>query len=92
MALQDYQDLVLAIPFIVGAVWLCRRGALGFLTMGLAAAMCREELVPMIVLIGFTHPGSIRARIRWGMKAAAPQTRTVCSGIWDVTSRGMTTP
>ena len=45
MALQDYQDLVLAIPFIVGAVWLCRRGhTLGFLTMGLAAAMCREEL------------------------------------------------
>ena len=37
--------------------------------------VCREELVPMIVLIGFTHPGSIRARIRWGMKARTARGR-----------------
>ena len=72
MALQDYQDLVLSIPFIIGAVWQCRRGhTMGFLAMGLGAAMCREELVPMVVLIGIMHPGSVRRRVAWGLKAAA---------------------
>jgi hypothetical protein len=71
MALQDYQDLVLSIPFIVGAVWLCREGrTLGFLLCALGAAMCREELIPMVVLIGFAHPGHWRLRLQWGIKAS----------------------
>ena len=70
MALQDYQDLVLAIPFIVGAVWLCRQGrTMGFMLCALGAAMCREELVPMVVLIGLTHPGHWRLKFRWTLKA-----------------------
>jgi len=70
MALQDYQDLVLSIPFILGAIWLCRQGrTLGFLICALGAAMCREELVPMIVLIGLTHPGHWRLKLRWALKA-----------------------
>ena len=69
MALQDYQDLVLAIPFVLGAVWLCRQGrTFGFLACALGAAMCREELVPMVVLIGLTHPGHWRLRLRWCLK------------------------
>ena len=69
MALQDYQDLVLSIPFILGAVWLCRQGrTLGFFACALGAAMCREELVPMVVLIGLTHPGHWRLRLRWCLK------------------------
>lgn len=72
MALQDYQDLVLAIPFILGAVWLCRAGnTIGFLICGLAAAMCREEVVPMVVLIGLGHPGVWRAKLKWTLKAGA---------------------
>jgi hypothetical protein len=72
IALQDYQDLVLCIPFLLGAVWQCRRGrTTGFLAFGLAAAMCREELVPMIALIGLTHPGVWRLRLKWITKGAA---------------------
>lgn len=71
IALQDYQDLVLAIPFILGTVWQCRRGSpLGFAAFALGAAMCREELVPMIVLIGLTFPGSWRQRVPWVIKGA----------------------
>jgi hypothetical protein len=66
IALQDYQDLVLSIPFILGAVWQCRRGSLvGFAAFAVAAAMCREELVPMVALIGLVHPGHWRARLHW---------------------------
>jgi hypothetical protein len=72
LALQDYQDLVLCIPFLVGAVWQCRKGSTtGFLLFSLAACMCREELVPMVVLIGLTHPGSWRQRLPWLIRAAA---------------------
>ena len=66
MALQDYQDLVLSIPLILGAVWQCRRGhTLGFIAFGLAAAMCREELVAMVALVGLSHGGGWRMRLGW---------------------------
>ena len=70
LALQDYQDLVLCIPFILGAVWQCRKGStLGFTLFALAACMCREELIPMVVLIGLMHPGSWRQRLPWLVRA-----------------------
>ena len=66
IALQDYQDLILSIPFILGAIWQCRRGSvLGFSIFALAAAMCREELVPMMALVGLAHSGHWRLRLRW---------------------------
>jgi hypothetical protein len=72
MALQDYQDLVLCIPLILGAVWQCRAGRIkGFLVFGLAAAMCREELLPMVALIGLSHPGQWRTKLRYLGKAGA---------------------
>ena len=43
---------------------------MGFLLFALAACMCREELVPMVVLIGLMHPGSWRRRLPWVIKAA----------------------
>jgi len=70
LALQDYQDLVLCIPFLLGAIWQCRAGrTLGFALFGLAACMCREEIVPMVFLIGLVHPGSWRQRIPWLVRA-----------------------
>ena len=66
IALQDYQDLVLAIPFILGAIWKCRQGSMvGFALFALGAAMCREELVPMMALVGLTYPGHWKLRLKW---------------------------
>ena len=72
IALQDYQDLILSIPFILGAIWQCRKGSrLGFAAFAVAAAMCREELVPMMALVGLAHPGHLRLRVRWFLTSAA---------------------
>jgi hypothetical protein len=72
MALQDYQDLVLAIPFLLFAIWQSRRRRpLAFCLAALAACMVREELIPMVVLIGLAVPGSIRQRAAWVGRAGA---------------------
>jgi len=72
IALQDYQDLVVGIPLVMLAVWQSRRKSTwGFVVTALLAMMAREELIPMVVLIGLAVPGSFRQRMSWAGKAAA---------------------
>ena len=70
IALQDYQDLVVGIPLVLLAVWQSRRKKTWpFIAAALLAMMAREELIPMVVLIGIAVPGSIRQRASWAGKA-----------------------
>jgi uncharacterized membrane protein len=66
IALQDYQDLALSIPFLLGAIWqLKANNKPGFLLFSLGACMCREEIIPMVLLIALAANGSWRQRSRW---------------------------
>ena len=70
IALQDYQDMVLSIPLLIGTIWQCRKGnPIGFSLFALATCMCREELIPMVVLIGLTHPGHWKIKLKWLLRA-----------------------
>jgi hypothetical protein len=72
IALQDYQDLVVGLPLLLLAVWQSRRKKTWpFVVAALLAMMAREELIPMVVLIGLAVPGSFRQRMAWAGKAAA---------------------
>jgi len=71
ITLQDYQDLVIGIPLLMLAVWQSRRkSSIGFLITALLAVMAREELIPMVVLIGLAVPGSFRQRLAWAGRGA----------------------
>lgn len=65
MALQDYQDLVLGIPFALTAVWAAqaRRGG-AFVVAGLLTACTREEWAMTLPLLGLTFAGGWRVRLR----------------------------
>jgi len=70
IALQDYQDLILAMPLLLFAIWQSRRRRpIAFCIAVLAAAMVREELIPMVILIGLAVPGTIRQRASWMARA-----------------------
>ncbi len=71
ITLQDYQDLVVGMPLLLLAVWQSRRkSTMGFAIAALLACMAREELIPMVVLIGLAVPGSFRQRISWAIRGA----------------------
>ncbi|MGI5844350.1 MAG: DUF2079 domain-containing protein [Candidatus Xenobium sp.] len=66
VALNDYQDVVLGIPFAVAAVHQAWRGSAGgyvLALLGMAAA--REEWVVVGVFLGLMAPGEWRQRIPW---------------------------
>jgi uncharacterized membrane protein len=70
IALQDYQDLVLAIPFLLLTIYLARlRMPIPFAVAALCACMVREEVIPMVVLVGLGVPGSWRQRLAWVSRA-----------------------
>lgn len=72
IALQDYQDLVVGLPLMMLAIWQSRRKKTWpFVITALLAMMAREELIPMVVLVGLAVPGSIRQRLSWAAKAGA---------------------
>ena len=70
IALQDYQDLVLSIPLLLMVIWQGhRRAPLAFAVAALATCMVREELIPMVVLVGFAVSGSLRQRMSWVVRS-----------------------
>ena len=57
MALQDYQDLIYALPFLVFAIWAMSSGKWWLTILGaLLAIMPREECVPLAIAIAALCP------------------------------------
>lgn len=75
IALNDYQDLILGIPFALAAIWASRAGSLpGFLLAAFACCAAREEWALVMPLIGLSYPGPLRDRakqIGWGVGLSA---------------------
>lgn len=71
VALNDYQDLILGVPFALAAIWACRAGNLwAFLLAGFACCAAREEWAMLMPLIGLATPGPWQDRLRqmgWGL-------------------------
>lgn len=64
LALQDYQDLVLGIPFALAAVWALReRSLLGFAIAGVLCGAAREEWVVTLPVIALAAGGGWRHRL-----------------------------
>ena len=64
IALQDYQDLVLGIPFAVAAVWALRERSLaGFAVAGFLCGAAREEWVLTLPVIALAAGGGWRHRL-----------------------------
>ena len=66
IALNDYQDVVLGVPFLVLAAWAARRKQLPLFALA-TALMCsaREEWVAFVPLFGMAVPGGIKERLGW---------------------------
>jgi hypothetical protein len=65
LALQDYQDLVLGVPFALAAVWAVRAGsAVGFVFAGLGCGAAREEWVATLPVIALAAGGGWRDRAK----------------------------
>jgi len=70
LALADYQDLVLGIPFAVAAVhqaWRGRPWAFALALLGVAAS--REEWILVVPLLGLLAPGGWSNRLTWAARA-----------------------
>ncbi len=72
LALQDYQDLVLALPCLVFAVWAWQADRWAWLPLGVVAGLLpREETVPVVLILAvltipWASPASAAAtRVRW---------------------------
>lgn len=66
VALNDYQDLVLGVPFALAAAWAARSGsAVGFAIAAIGACAAREEWIPVVAALGLGVPGGWRARLPW---------------------------
>ncbi len=64
MALQDYQDVVLGMPFALAAVWAARDGRVGaFAVAGALAACAREEWAVTVPLVGLAFAGGWRGKL-----------------------------
>ncbi len=84
MALQDYQDLVLAVPFLTALAWALRAGHWAWVLPGVALGLLpREETVPLVVAMavvvvpwgeGAGWRDAVRWR-RWGLNVA------LCGGL-----------
>ncbi len=67
MALSDYQDIVLAIPALMLALyWSRRKSVVGFGLSALIACAAREEIALMVMLLGFGVSGGWRVRLKYG--------------------------
>ncbi|HND29086.1 MAG TPA: DUF2079 domain-containing protein [Myxococcota bacterium] len=75
VVLNDYQDLILGVPFAIAAIWCSRIGNFyGFLAAALGCCMAREEWALLMPVIGVAFPGSVRQRARqigWGILASS---------------------
>ena len=71
MSLQDYQDLVLAVPFLLFLAAALRARAWGWVLPGVALALLpREETVPLVlamavVVVPWARGARGRRRVRW---------------------------
>ena len=67
LALSDYQDLILGIPFAILAVHQVWRGSPWWFALAILGVVCsREEWILVAPFLGFLAPGDFRARLRWG--------------------------
>ncbi|MCK6505032.1 DUF2079 domain-containing protein [Myxococcota bacterium] len=73
LALQDYQDLVFALPFLTFTLWTMRAGHRAWPLLGAAVGvMPREECVPLVLACALvTLPPGGRRRHLWNLAAAA---------------------
>lgn len=82
MALQDYQDLVLGMPFALTAVWAARtRRSLPFFVAGFLTACTREEWAMTLPLLGLAFAGDWRVRLR-GLALGAAATLSFGALAW----------
>lgn len=66
LALNDYQDIVLGIPFAFCAVWALRTGSpWWFALAGFLCACTREEWAATLPVLGFAAAGGWRQRLRY---------------------------
>lgn len=64
IALNDYQDVVLGVPFAIATVWALReRSVVGFVLAGFGCAMAREEWALTLPILGFAATGGWRPRL-----------------------------
>ncbi len=67
IALNDYQEIVLGVPFALAAGWALReRSRTGFFVAALLCACTREEWAMTLPLLGLAAPGGWRPRA-WGV-------------------------
>jgi len=72
LALSDYQDIILGIPFAVLAVHQAWRGSPWGFALAILGVVCsREEWILVAPFLGFLAPGDGRARLRWGLGGLA---------------------
>jgi len=72
LALSDYQDIILGIPFAVLAVHQAWRGSPWGFALAILGVVCsREEWILVAPFLGFLSPGGVRARLRWGVGGLA---------------------
>lgn len=68
VALNDYQDLVLGMPWAIAAIACSRFGTrVGFAICALACAFAREEWLVVMAMVSFTGPGSLRTKLKEGL-------------------------
>ena len=72
IALQDYQDLVFALPFLTFTLWTMRAGHPAWPLLGAAVGvMPREETVPLVLVCALvTLPPAGRRRHAWNLLAS----------------------
>ena len=84
IALNDYQDVILGIPFAVAAVHQAWRGSTwGYLAALLGAAAAREEWVLVLPFLGLMAPGPWRRRLAWAGKGLA-LAALYSAALWSV--------
>jgi hypothetical protein len=68
LSLQDYQDLCLALPCLVFAIWAIGSGRWWLVLLGTLVGIApREECVPIVVAIAMLCVPFRGKRIRWGL-------------------------
>jgi uncharacterized membrane protein len=65
VALADYQDLVIGVPFLIGAYAASQRGsAAGMMVLGLLTCAAREEWLFLVPFVPLAAPGGLREKLR----------------------------
>lgn len=66
VALNDYQDLVLGVPFAIAAAWAARAGSWPGFVLAAAGMVCaREEWAAVVPTLGLGVPGGWKPRLKW---------------------------